>query len=146
MDAERIREFLRELPHVAETVQWQGRLVYWVGDKAIGGKMFAIVNLEGEGGRVISYAAGRERFAELLEIEGVVPAPYMARMFWVAVERWDVFRLSEWERELRAAHELIFARLPPKTKAVLATPQKERLRVTRERKALLKEREAAKTR
>src|SRR5439155_17569398 len=39
---------------------------------------------------IFSYAAGRERYDELLEIEGVIPAPYMARIFWVAVERWDV--------------------------------------------------------
>ena len=31
MDAERVREFLLGLPHVMETVQWGGRLVYWVG-------------------------------------------------------------------------------------------------------------------
>ncbi len=104
MDAERVRGFLLGLPHVMETVQWGGRLVYWVGDKAIGGKIFAVVNLDGTG-RVISYCAGRERFAELVENEGVDPAPYMARNFWVAVDGWGVFRTAEWEQELTAAHE-----------------------------------------
>jgi predicted DNA-binding protein (MmcQ/YjbR family) len=136
MDAERVREFLLGLPHVTETVQWGGRLVYWVGDKAIGGKIFAVVNLDGTG-RVISYCAGRERFAELVEIEGVDPAPYMARNFWVAVDAWAVFRGAEWERELEAAHEIIFGKLPPRTKAVLKMPLKEQKKVLRERKALL---------
>jgi hypothetical protein len=45
MDAERLRTFLLNLPYVAETRQWGDNLVYWVGDKAIGGKMFALMNL-----------------------------------------------------------------------------------------------------
>ncbi len=45
MDAERARAFLLTLPHVVETEQWGHNLVFWVGDKAIGGKMFALINL-----------------------------------------------------------------------------------------------------
>ena len=144
MDVERIRGFLLGLPHVVETMQWGANLVFWVGDKAIGGKMFALANLDGDGRAVISYAAGPERYSELLEIDGVIPAPYMARIFWVAVERWDVFRWAEWERELQAAHAITFAKMPPRTRAVLAMPAKEQKRLIRERKALLAERAAAK--
>ena len=144
MDAERIRGFLLGLPHVVETMQWGANLVFWVGDKAIGGKMFALANLDGDGRAVISYAAGPERYTELLEVEGVIPAPYMARIFWVAVERWDVFRWAEWEQELTSAHAITFAKMPPKTRAVLALPAKEQKRLIRERKALLAERAAAK--
>ena len=92
MDAERIRAYLLSLPHVVDTMQWGANLVFWVGVKAIGGKMFALVNLDDDQHKqVISYAAGPERYAELLEFEGIFPAPYMARIFWVAVERWSVF-------------------------------------------------------
>jgi len=144
MDVERIRGFLLGLPHVVETMQWGANLVFWVGDKALGGKMFALANLDGDGRAMISYAAGPERYSELLEIEGVIPAPYMARIFWVAVERWDVFRWAEWERELTAAHAITFAKMPPKTRAVLGLPAKEQKRLIRERRALLAERAAAK--
>ena len=144
MDVERIRGFLLELPHVVETMQWGANLVFWVGDKTIGGKMFALANLDGDGSAVISYAAGPERYSELLETEGVIPAPYMARIFWVAVERWDVFRWAKWEQELTSAHAVTFAKMPPKTRAVLALPAKEQKRLIRERKALLAERAAAK--
>ena len=46
MDAERLRGYLLTLQHVAETMQWGANLVYWAGDKAIGGKMFALINLD----------------------------------------------------------------------------------------------------
>ena len=58
IDAERIRAYLLTLPHAVETMQWGANLVFWVGDKTIGGKMFALVNLDGDGKAVISYAAG----------------------------------------------------------------------------------------
>jgi predicted DNA-binding protein (MmcQ/YjbR family) len=146
MDAERIRAFLLTLPHVVETMQWGANLVFWVGDKAIGGKMFALVNLDGDGRAIISYSAGPERYAELLEIEGILPAPYMARIFWVAIERWSVFRTPEWEQELRAAHAITFNKLPPRTRAGLAMPAAQQKRLIADRRKLLAARAAAKTR
>jgi predicted DNA-binding protein (MmcQ/YjbR family) len=145
MDAERIRAYLLTLPHAVDTMQWGANLVFWVGDKAIGGKMFALVNLDGDGRAIISYSAGPERYSELLEIEGVIPAPYMARIFWVAVERWDVFRTPEWEQELRAAHTITFNKLPPRTRAVLAMSANQQKRLIAERKKLLASRAVAKT-
>ncbi len=73
MDAEQIRQVALQMPHVVETMQWGANLVFWVGDKAIGGKMFALANLDGDGRAVLSYCAGPERYAELLELEGSDP-------------------------------------------------------------------------
>jgi predicted DNA-binding protein (MmcQ/YjbR family) len=145
MDAERIRAYLLTLPHAVETMQWGANLVFWVGDKTIGGKMFALVNLDGDGKAVISYSAGPERYSELLEIEGIIPAPYMARIYWVAAERWNVFRNLEWEQELTAAHALTFNKLPPRTRAVLALSPTQQKRLIADRKKLLAARAAAKT-
>jgi predicted DNA-binding protein (MmcQ/YjbR family) len=146
MDAERIRAFLLTLPHAVETMQWGANLVFWVGDKAIGGKMFALVNLDADGKAIISYSAGPERYSELLETEGIIPAPYMARIDWVAVERWNVFRTPEWEQELRAAHALTFAKLPPRIRAILGMPATQQKRLIAERRKLLAARAAAKSR
>jgi predicted DNA-binding protein (MmcQ/YjbR family) len=89
MDAERARAFLLTLPHVAETLQFGDNLVFWAGDKSIGGKMFALINLSADAHGVISFAAGPERFAELVERENLKPAPYLARAYWVAAESWS---------------------------------------------------------
>ena len=124
MDAERARAFLLTLPHVAETLQWGDNLVFWVGDKSIGGKMFALVNLSAGAHGVISFAAGPERFAELVEVEGLKPAPYFARVHWVAAENWSAFRPAEWQSELRHAHAIIFAKLPKRLREELLTPPK----------------------
>jgi predicted DNA-binding protein (MmcQ/YjbR family) len=137
MDIEQIRKLLLGLPHVAETMQWGDNLVFWVGDKAIGGKMFALANLAACSRAIIAFCAGQERYSELLEREGIFPAPYLARAHWVAVERWDIFRPAEWKEELTAAHAIVAARLPRKTRDILAMPLREQKRIIAQRRALL---------
>jgi predicted DNA-binding protein (MmcQ/YjbR family) len=144
MNVERMRAYMMTLPHAVETMQWGENLVFWVGDKALGGKMFALVPLDAVGSAVISYSAGPERYAELIEREGIVPAPYMARIHWVAVERWEAFRMQEWEREVAAAHAITFGKLPARTRAVLALPEKEQKKLLKERRKVLAERAKAK--
>ncbi len=141
MDNERIREICVTLPHVSETVNWGHHLVYWVGDRDIGGKMFAMTDLDGTGTGVLWFHCGAERFHELLEKEGIIASPYLAKAHWVTVERWAALRVKEYEEELRMAHSLIYEKLPKRTKEVLAMPEKERGKVIRERKKVLAERE-----
>jgi predicted DNA-binding protein (MmcQ/YjbR family) len=143
MDNERIRAICMALPHVAETVNWGHHLVYWAGDRDIGGKMFAMTNLDGIGTGVLWFHCGAERFHDLLESEGIIASPYLAKAYWVTLERWDALRPREIEEELRRAHALIFEKLPKRAKTVLALPEKERKQMIRERKKQLVERAKA---
>ncbi len=145
MDNELIRDFCLSLPYAAETLNWGHHLVYWVGDRELGGKMFAMTDADGTGFGVLWFHCGAERFYELLEIEGISAAPHLARAHWVTVERWDVMRPREFEDELRRAHELIYNKLPKRTKELLALPEKERNKALRGRKKLIAARKAKKT-
>ncbi len=133
MDAGRARDYLLSLPYVVEAEQWGG-LLFWVGEKAVGGRTFAMVNLEAEAGLPISFAAGPERYAELCEVEGMRPAPYSAKNFWIAAERWDALRNSDWEEQLKAGYELVLAKLPARTRATIGLPARELKKVIAERK------------
>jgi predicted DNA-binding protein (MmcQ/YjbR family) len=143
MDNERIRAICMALPHVAETLNWGHHLVYWAGDRDIGGKMFAMTDADGTGFGKLWFHCGAERFHELLEIDGISASPYLAKAYWVTMERWDVLRPRDIEEELRRAHALIFEKLPKRTKTLLALPEKERKQAIRERKKILAERAAA---
>jgi predicted DNA-binding protein (MmcQ/YjbR family) len=134
MDNERIREICLSLPFAAETLNWGHHLVYWVGEREIGGKMFAMTDVDGSGRGVLWFHCGAERFYELLEVDGIFAAPHLARAHWVAVERWDALRPREIEEELRQAHELIYNKLPKRTRELLAMSEKERAKVMREKK------------
>lgn len=137
MDNESIREICMRMPHVTETLNWGHHLVYWAGDRDIGGRMFASTDVDGSGVGVLSFHCGAERFHELLEMEGMRPTPYSAKQFWVTMERWDVLRPRQVEEELKRAYELIYAKLPKRTRHVLALPEKERTKIIRERKKTL---------
>jgi predicted DNA-binding protein (MmcQ/YjbR family) len=134
MDNERIREICLGLPHVVETLNWGHHLVYWAADRDIGGKMFAMTDLDGTGTGVLWFHSGAERFHELLEIDGIVASPYLAKAYWVTVERWNVLRPRQIEDELRRAHALISEKLPARTKSILALPEKERAKAIGEQK------------
>jgi predicted DNA-binding protein (MmcQ/YjbR family) len=116
MDAERTRTFLKSLPHVVETVsrttRWGDKLVFRVGDQAQGGKMFSQIDFEEDGRAVLSFAVGTERFQELIERDGVIGAPYRARLYWIALMRWNAIQDSELKELLRDARARTFNKLP----------------------------------
>jgi predicted DNA-binding protein (MmcQ/YjbR family) len=136
MDAESLRAWLLTLPDVAETMQWGETLVYWIPDKAIGGKMFAVISL-GSPDTVMSFAAGPERFGELVERNGVFPAPYLARAYWVALEEWTAIPAAELKELLVLAREIICAKLPKRTRDVLAMAPREKKKLIAARRKLL---------
>lgn len=142
MDAEQTRAFLLRLPHVEETTQWGANLVYWVGDKAIGGKMFALVNLDEEKNPekpapVLAFYAGPERCAELLESELFMPAPYLARAHWIALRQWRGASRAQMETILQQGHAGVLERLPAHVQAVLALPKAAQDKLVAERRVLL---------
>jgi predicted DNA-binding protein (MmcQ/YjbR family) len=114
MNVEFVREVAMSLPHVTEQIQWENHLLFKIGDK-----MFALTTLTPVGVR-LSVKTTPERFHELTEIPGVIPAPYMARNQWVALERWDAVRRSEMEELIRESYQLVLAKLPKKTQAELS--------------------------
>ncbi|WP_128912190.1 MmcQ/YjbR family DNA-binding protein [Granulicella sibirica] len=120
MDAESARTFLLSPPHVVESVSETTRrgnkLVFRVGDQSVGGKMFSQIDFEEDGSAVLSLAAGPERFHELIEREGVIAAPYRARLYWIALMRWNAIQDSELKGLLRSSRGLIFIKLPKRTR------------------------------
>ena len=114
MATEWIRQHCLSFPHATENVQWGNDLVF-----KIAGKMFAVLNLE-PGGNWLSFKCTAEEFAELVERPGVIPAPYLARASWVALETKDAIARAELQRLVRKSYELVAAKLPKKTLAGLA--------------------------
>jgi len=123
MDAESVRAFVLKLPYVVETVsktvRWGDKLVFRIGAREAGGKMFSQIDFEEDGRAILSFAAGPDGFQELIERNGIVPAPYRARIYWVALMKWNAIPDSELKELLRHARELTFSKLPKKIRASL---------------------------
>lgn len=75
--------------------------------------MFAVLALEPHA-TALAFKCSPEDFEELIERPGIIPAPYMARANWVALENFDAMQRKELELGLKQAYELIFAKLPKK--------------------------------
>ncbi len=73
----------------------------------------------------------------MLETDGIIASPYLAKAYWVTLERWDALRPREIEEELRRARALIFEKLPARTKAIVALPEKEQKKAVSDRKKVL---------
>lgn len=114
MDSESVRAHCLSFPHATENVQWGNDLVF-----KIAGKMFAVVALEGPVKYIMSFKVTEEKFNELIEGEGIDPAPYMARNKWIALERFGVLKDKELKALLRQSYDMVFAKLPKKTQAQL---------------------------
>ncbi|HUK17559.1 MAG TPA: MmcQ/YjbR family DNA-binding protein [Bryobacteraceae bacterium] len=113
MDLAWLRQYCLSFPHATEQVLWGSDLVF-----KIGGKMFAAAPTE-PAPVCLSFKCTVEEYAELVELPGIVPAPYSARYHWVALETEDALPRAQIKRLLRQSYELVFAGLPKKMRAEL---------------------------
>jgi len=113
VDLESVRRYCLSLPHVTEGVQWENDLLF-----RISGKIFAVASLETTPVH-ISLKCTPEEFGELVEREGIIPAPYMARNHWVQLERPDAVSRTELKRLIRDSYNMVAAKLPKKIKLQL---------------------------
>jgi predicted DNA-binding protein (MmcQ/YjbR family) len=113
MDIDWVRKHCLSLPHTTENIQWGSDLVF-----KIAGKMYAIAALE-PADHWLSFKCSPDDFARLVEQVGIVPAPYLARAHWVALETEAALPRAQIKRLLRQAREIVIAKLPKKTQASL---------------------------
>jgi predicted DNA-binding protein (MmcQ/YjbR family) len=113
MTLTKLREYCLTFPGATEQIQWGADLVF-----KVGGKMFCVACTEAAP-NVMSFKCDEETFAELCERDGIIPAPYMARAKWVALERWDTLSDRELKPLVAEAYRLVKEKLPKKTQASL---------------------------
>ena len=114
MDASWIRDLCLSFPSVTEHVIWGNDLTF-----KVAGKMFAHAVLE-PAPVWLSFKASPENFYELTEREGIIPAPYLARAQWVALETKEALSSAELAALVRDSYDIIVAKLPKKTRESLS--------------------------
>ena len=108
MDVDWLRRFCLSFPRAKENLQWEDELCF-----KVGGKIFAMISLNSVP-QQLSLKCAPETFAELVEQEGIIPAPYVGRYKWVLLERLDVLPPSEVKELICQSYELVSAKLPKK--------------------------------
>ena len=110
MNVDWLREVCLSFPGATEQIQWGSDLLF-----KVGGKMFAATPLE-PAPVFLSFKAEPESFAQLTERPNIIPAPYLARAQWVGLQTRDALPADELARLLRDSYDLVFAKLPKKTR------------------------------
>jgi predicted DNA-binding protein (MmcQ/YjbR family) len=108
MDIEWVRELCLSFPAVSEEEVWTDDLTF-----KVAGKMFAHTVLI-PASVWLSFKATPEKFAELTERAGIIPAPYLARAKWVALETKEALSPEELAPLLRESYDMVVAKLPKK--------------------------------
>lgn len=111
MNLEEIRAFCLAFAGATEDVKWGNDLTF-----CIGGKMFAVTGLE-TAAQSISFKCTPEKFAELVELEGIIPAHYVARYHWVTVENTNALKPEELKSLIEKSYKLVLEKLPKKLRS-----------------------------
>ncbi|WP_420412378.1 MmcQ/YjbR family DNA-binding protein [Roseibium sp.] len=102
--------YCKSLPATTNVVQW-GNASVW----KVGGKIFAICSGWGEGSHEkFSFKCSDLSYSLLIQQDGVIPAPYLARAKWVQREADTSMSDDDLKAYIEAAHKIIAAKLTKK--------------------------------
>ena len=106
MTVQTVRDMCRALAGTTQDIKWGADLVF-----SVGGKMYAVVCLDPP--HTVAFKCSPEDFADLVERDGIIPAPYLARAMWVqeqalgqSLDRHELMRF------VQASYALVRAKLP----------------------------------
>ena len=112
MNIESLRSLCLGLPSVTEDIKWEHDLCF-----SIGGKMFCVATADADDGA--SFKVRDEEFKEMVDREGIIPAPYLKRAQWVYVLDFLWLSDAEWQHYISQSYELVKATLPKKLRETL---------------------------
>jgi predicted DNA-binding protein (MmcQ/YjbR family) len=128
MDASWVRDLCLSFSSVTEHMIWGNDLTF-----KVGGKMFAHAVLE-PAPVWLSFKTSPENFFELTERPDIIPAPYLARAKWVALETKDALSSAELSALIRESYLLVLAKLPKRTRESLTAAKPRRSQARRRKR------------
>ena len=114
MNLTAIKKYCLALPGTTADIKWSIDHVY-----SIGGKMYCLACEHETQGAYVCFKVEDERFLELTDREGIIPAPYLARVKWVQVKALSKVSDAEMKALIKRAYELVGMKLTKKARAEL---------------------------
>lgn len=109
-----VEKFCLSLPGAKLEMPWSDTRVF-----KIGGKMFAVIVLQGKRPWGLWFKTGRDSFEILTKLKDIAPCPYFARACWVEMKGLKALKPDELRAYLKRAHGLVAAKLSRKMRADL---------------------------
>jgi len=121
---------LSDFNRVCENLTGSTKVIQWGGAHVwkVGGKIYAIASIWGpnakdktlpEEGSRISFKCSDFSYQMLIEQQGIIPAPYLARAKWVQLQEQDAMNDEDVKLYITQAHEIISAKLTRKLREEL---------------------------
>jgi len=107
MIVDELRKYCRTLPAATEEIKWGNDLCF-----CVGGKMFCVVSLTSPLG--ISFKVKDDDFDEMVNTEGFMPAPYIARYKWVFLQNVHKVSKEKLEFYIKQSYDLVKLKLSKK--------------------------------
>jgi predicted DNA-binding protein (MmcQ/YjbR family) len=109
-----IEKYCLSLPATSVHTPWSESRVF-----KVGGKMFAMIVMDGSKPSGVWFKAGEASFRILTRVKGIAPCPYLARAYWVAMDGLKPLKPKELREYLTRAHGLVAAGLSKRKRASL---------------------------
>ncbi len=106
MTLEQLRKFCLSFPGATEDIKWGADLCF-----CVGAKMFCVTGVDSMSGGV-SMKCTPEKFAELIEREGIDPAAYVGRYKWVHISDLNSVTPAELKELIGISYQLVRDKLP----------------------------------
>ncbi len=111
-DVDWIRKLCLTFAEVTEDMPWADDLCF-----KVRGKIFAGIALSDGRFPRVTLKCSPETIHELLEIEGIIRAPYVGRYDWIQLSSSNVLPADELKTLIRQSYELVAAKAPKKKAA-----------------------------
>ena len=115
MNAGDLEKLCMSFKGTTQDIKWGNDLCYLIGEK-----MYCTTSVASEeGAQFISFKTSPEDFGLLTEREGIIPAPYSARHYWILVKTFRSLSPKEWKMYIRKSYDMVFEKFPTKKKAAI---------------------------
>ena len=118
MNLDTLRKYCRTLPGATVDIKWGADECH-----CVGGKMFAVFGTRNKKATNVGFKCDPDRFLELTDVAGIVPAPYLARAHWVLIQDPKALTDAQAKDLVAHSHALIMAKLTRKERAAIASGQ-----------------------
>ncbi len=115
MNVDKLRRHCATLPGATMDIKWGADECH-----CVGGRMFAVFLVQQRANPSFSFKCDPERFLELTDRPGIIPAPYLARAHWVQVKAADALTDVQARALLARSHALVFAKLTRRAQSAIS--------------------------
>ena len=114
MDIQGVQAICRELNGTTEDVKWGNHLTFNVCEK-----MYTIVGVNEGSPNTLCFKSTAEQAEQLIQLDGLVRAPYLGRYHWVLLEHLDALGPPVLAEYIQDSYRLVVSKLTKKQRAGL---------------------------